>query len=389
MNLRFAILGAGRIGQVHARAIAAESCADLVAVAEPEATVGEAVRKEFGCELRTIDAIVASADVDAVVICTPTDTHADLIEQFSRVGKAVFCEKPIDLDVQRVRACLETVTQENGTLMVGFNRRFDPDFIALKAAIDAGRIGEVEMITITSRDPDAPPYDYISRSGGIFRDMTIHDFDVARWLLGEEIETVQAAASVLTDPKIGELGDFDSVNVILKTASGKQCVITNSRRATYGYDQRIEVHGSEGSVLAENQREANIEIANAQGYTRPPLLDFFMTRPFAQEKLPSRRNSESCEQHCPEHSTSDQFEQSPAKTNRNNDNPPPNRDKEFYAQFEHLYRLSISSTDMTRCSLTDNSAASANMRAFRPSSPVVGGRVPSETAFTKAEISLA
>ncbi len=278
MNLRFAILGAGRIGQVHARAIASESNADLVAVAEPVEELGDAVRKEFGCELRTIDVIAASDDVDAVVICTPTDTHADLIEQFSRAGKAVFCEKPIDLDVERVRACLETVTQENGTLMVGFNRRFDPDFMALKTAIDAGRIGEVEMITITSRDPDAPPYEYISRSGGIFRDMTIHDFDVARWLIGEEIETVQAAASVLTDPKIGELGDFDSANVILTTASGKQCVVTNSRRATYGYDQRIEVHGSEGSVTAENHREASIEIANARGYTRPPLLDFFMTR---------------------------------------------------------------------------------------------------------------
>jgi len=278
MNLRFAILGAGRIGQVHARAIASESNADLVAVAEPVKAVGDAASKKFGCELRTIDAIAASDDIDAVVICTPTDTHADLIEQFARAGKAVFCEKPIDLDVVRVRACLETVTQENGTLMVGFNRRFDPDFMALKAAIDAGQIGKVEMITITSRDPGAPPYDYISRSGGIFRDMTIHDFDVARWLLGEEIETVQAAASVLTDPKIGELGDFDSANVILTTASGKQCVITNSRRASYGYDQRIEVHGSDGLISAENHRESSIEIANAQGYTRPPLLDFFMTR---------------------------------------------------------------------------------------------------------------
>ena len=162
--------------------------------------------------------------------------------------------------------------------MVGFHRRFDPDFMALKQAIDDGSIGAVEMITITSRDPGPPPYEYITRSGGIFRDMTIHDFDVARWLLGEEVETVQAAASVLTDPKIGELGDYDSVNVILTTSSGKQCTITNTRRATYGYDQRIEVLGSKGSVSAENHREANIEIANAQGYTRPPLLNFFMSR---------------------------------------------------------------------------------------------------------------
>jgi myo-inositol 2-dehydrogenase/D-chiro-inositol 1-dehydrogenase len=150
--------------------------------------------------------------------------------------------------------------------------------MAVKAAIDAGRIGAVEMVTITSRDPGAPPYDYIKVSGGIFRDMTIHDFDMARWLLGEEVETVIAQASVLTDPEIGALGDYDSVNVILRTASGKQCVITNSRRASYGYDQRIEVLGSAGAVSAENHREANIELANGEGYTRPPLLNFFMTR---------------------------------------------------------------------------------------------------------------
>jgi predicted dehydrogenase len=142
------------------------------------------------------------------------------------------------------------VVEETGAiLMVGFKRRFDPDFRALKEAIDAGRIGAVEMITLTSRDPGPPPLDYIKRSGGIFRDMTIHDFDVARWLLGEEVETVQAAASVLTDPEIGKAGDYDSVNVILTTASGRHCTITNTRRATYGYDQRIEVHGAKGSVV--------------------------------------------------------------------------------------------------------------------------------------------
>jgi myo-inositol 2-dehydrogenase / D-chiro-inositol 1-dehydrogenase len=162
--------------------------------------------------------------------------------------------------------------------MVGFNRRFDPDFMAVKAAIDEGAIGEVEMVTISSRDPGAPPADYIKRSGGIFRDMTIHDFDMARWLLGEEPDSVVAQASVLTDSTIGDLGDYDSVNVILKTPTGRQAIITNSRRAAYGYDQRIEVLGSKGAVSAVNQHEANIEIANANGFTRPPLLNFFMTR---------------------------------------------------------------------------------------------------------------
>jgi myo-inositol 2-dehydrogenase/D-chiro-inositol 1-dehydrogenase len=278
MTVRFGVLGAGRIGQVHARAIASVEGAELVAIAEPVDAAAKSAQARFGCELRTIDQIAASDDIDAVVICTPTDTHADLIEQFARAGKAIFCEKPVDLNVDRVKQALATVEAEGATLMVGFNRRFDPDFMAVKAAIDAGRIGAVEMVTITSRDPGAPPYDYIKVSGGIFRDMTIHDFDMARWLLGEEVETVTAQASVLTDPKIGELGDYDSVNVILRTASGKQCVITNSRRASYGYDQRIEVLGSAGSVSAENHREANIEIANDGGYTRPPLLNFFMTR---------------------------------------------------------------------------------------------------------------
>jgi myo-inositol 2-dehydrogenase/D-chiro-inositol 1-dehydrogenase len=278
MTVRFGLLGAGRIGKVHARAIRADAQASLVAVADAVPAAAEALSREYGCEIRSIEAIEAASDIDAVVICTPTDTHADLIERFARAGKAVFCEKPVDLSVQRVQDCLKVVAETGATLMVGFNRRFDPDFMAVKAAIDAGQIGEVEMVTISSRDPGAPPADYIKRSGGIFRDMTIHDFDMARWLLGEEPETVLASASVLTDPEIGKLGDYDSVNVILRTASGKQAIITNSRRATYGYDQRIEVLGSKGAASAENHRESNIEIANAQGFTRPPLLNFFMTR---------------------------------------------------------------------------------------------------------------
>lgn len=278
MTVSFAILGVGRIGRVHARAVAATEGAALVAVSDPILAAAEEIGAAYDCDIRSIDEIEAAGDIDAVVICTPTDTHADLIERFARSGKAVFCEKPVDLSVARVRACLKVVEDANGLLMVGFNRRFDPDFRALKAAIDDGRIGEVEMAAITSRDPGPPPYAYIERSGGIFRDMTIHDFDLARWLLGEEVARVQAAASVLVDPEIGRRGDFDSVNVILTTASGRQCTITNSRRATYGYDQRIEVLGSLGAVSVENHREANIEIATAAGFARPPLLNFFMSR---------------------------------------------------------------------------------------------------------------
>jgi myo-inositol 2-dehydrogenase/D-chiro-inositol 1-dehydrogenase len=278
MSIRFGLLGAGRIGKVHAKAIGGNPDARLVAVADPVEESARAIAEGYGTEIRTIDAIETAKDIDAVVICTPTDTHAGLIERFARAGKAIFCEKPIDLNITRVRACLGVVKDTGATLMVGFNRRFDPHFMAVRRAIDDGRIGKVEMVQITSRDPGAPPLDYIARSGGIFRDMTIHDFDMARFLLGEEPIAVSASASVLTDSAIGKAGDYDSVTATLTTASGRHCLISNSRRATYGYDQRIEVHGSDGMAAAENQREADIEIANRDGFTRPPLLDFFMTR---------------------------------------------------------------------------------------------------------------
>ncbi|MGB3537012.1 MAG: inositol 2-dehydrogenase [Mesorhizobium sp.] len=278
MTVRFGLLGAGRIGKVHARAIGSNRQAKLVAVADAIEKAAKDISATYGAEVRTIEAIEKAPDIDAVVICTPTDTHADLIERFAKAGKAIFCEKPIHLDARRVERCLAVVEKTGAALMVGFNRRFDPHFAAVKKAIDGGAIGTVEMITIISRDPGPPPLDYIERSGGIFRDMTIHDFDMARFLLGEEPVAVSAHASVLVDKKIGKAGDFDSVSVILETASGRQCVISNSRRATYGYDQRIEVLGSKGMIAAENQRPVSIEVANEKGYTRPPLHDFFMTR---------------------------------------------------------------------------------------------------------------
>ncbi|MGE0502785.1 MAG: inositol 2-dehydrogenase [Rhizobiaceae bacterium] len=278
MTIRFGLLGAGRIGKVHAQAVASNPNARLVAIADAFEKPAKELAGRYGAEVRTIDQIETAKDIDAVIICTPTDTHADLIERFARAGKAIFCEKPIDLDVKRVKKCLAVVEKTKATLMVGFNRRFDPHFAAVRQAIDDGQIGTVEMVTITSRDPGAPSYDYIPRSGGIFRDMTIHDLDMARFLLGEEPVLVSAHAAVLVDRKIGELGDFDSASLILETASGRQCVISNSRRATYGYDQRIEVHGSKGMIAAENQRPVSIELATAKGYTRPPLHDFFMTR---------------------------------------------------------------------------------------------------------------
>lgn len=276
--MKFGLLGAGRIGQVHAKAISRNGDAELVAVADalPEAAVQ--VAKTYGAEQSSVAAMETASDLDAVLICTPTDTHADLIERFARAGKAIFCEKPVDLSPERVKTCLQTVAREQATLMIGFNRRFDPHFVALKAAIDAGDIGEVEQLTLTSRDPGLPPQSYIATSGGIFRDMTIHDFDMARFLLAEEVTEVFATASVLVETYVGDLGDYDTATVVMRTASDKQVIISNSRRARYGYDQRIEVHGSLGMAHAENQRPADIEVATAAGFVKQPLHGFFMDR---------------------------------------------------------------------------------------------------------------
>ncbi len=278
MALRIALLGAGRIGQVHAKAIAGERDATLVAVADAVPAAAEALVAQYGGDVRSIETIAAADDVDAVLICTPTDMHADLIELFARAGKAIFCEKPVDQSIDRVRACLKVVEQTGTLFMVGFNRRFDPHFRALKHTIDSGQIGAVEQLIITSRDPGLPPHDYIKRSGGLFRDMMIHDFDMARYLLDAPIVSVYATAAALVDPTITELGDVDTATAVLRCANGAQVAITNSRRATYGYDQRIEAHGSAGMVQAENQRAADIVVANAGGFTKPVLLDFFMTR---------------------------------------------------------------------------------------------------------------
>ncbi len=277
-TLRIGLLGAGRIGKVHAAAIAAAPNATLVAVADAVADAARALAAESGAEVRSVDEIIAAPDVDAILIATPTDLHADLIEQGVRADKAVFCEKPIDLDVERVRACLQVVDDHNGLLMVGFNRRFDPNFRAVRDQIDAGDIGEVEMVNIISRDPGPPPLSYMERSGGLFKDMTIHDFDMARFLLGEEPVSVSAVGSVLVDPEIATVPDIDSAAVTLVTESGKIAQISNSRRAAYGYDQRIEVLGSLGMARAHNLHETTAELATGDGFQRPPLMNFFLER---------------------------------------------------------------------------------------------------------------
>ena len=276
--MKIGLLGAGRIGRIHGGNIAAHPRASLAAVADADAAAAQRLAMTSDATIGTVDSIVGSKDIDAVVICTPTDTHADLIERAARAGKAVFCEKPVDLNAARIRACLDVVRGAKAKLMVGFNRRFDPSFASVRARIATGEIGTVELVTILSRDPSPPPPSYVARSGGLFRDMMIHDFDMARFLLGEEPVEVHAVGSCLVDPQIGAAGDVDTAAVLLKTASGKIAQISNSRRATYGYDQRIEVHGSIGLLAAGNQHATTVTLAGTAGYQSDPALPFFLER---------------------------------------------------------------------------------------------------------------
>lgn len=278
MTVRIALLGAGRIGRAHAIALRGISKARLVAVHDPVDAAAEEVAAACGARRASGDELLAAPDIDAVLIAAPTDLHAALIEAAAHSGKAIFCEKPIDLDLDRARACIELVREAGVPLMVGFNRRFDLDFAEVRRQIDNGAIGEVELVHITSRDPTPPPIDYVARSGGLFLDMMIHDFDMARFLLGEEVAEVSAVGSVLIDERIGAAGDIDTAAATLRTASGRLALISNSRRAAYGYDQRLEVHGSRGMVSAGNRRGTTVTVAGADGYRREPLLDFFMQR---------------------------------------------------------------------------------------------------------------
>ena len=274
------MLGAGRIGKIHARNVAANPRCRLVAVADPIAESTRSLAESLGADSSTdAAATLARPDVDAVVIGTPTDTHVDLMLAAARGGKAVLCEKPVDLDISRADAAAAEITKLGAKVMVAFNRRFDPSAAALKRAIDAGEIGSVRQVVITSRDPAPPPLTYIASSGGIFRDMMIHDFDMARWLLGEEPAEVAAVASCLIDPAIGKAGDFDTLMVVLQTASGRQCHINNSRHCVYGYDQRMEVFGAAGMLLNDNLRPSTLRrYGTAETEAREPLLNFFLER---------------------------------------------------------------------------------------------------------------
>ncbi|MEX3016106.1 inositol 2-dehydrogenase [Gymnodinialimonas hymeniacidonis] len=276
--IRIGLLGCGRIGQVHARTLKTMDDARIVAVADAMPAAAQSLAEATGAEVRDTDAIPSASDIDAVVIGTPTDTHFAQIEAATKAGKAIFCEKPVDMSVDNIRTLMAGVEAADVPFFTAFNRRFDPNFAALQTRLRAGEIGAVELIQITSRDPSPPPIGYIKSSGGLFRDMMIHDFDMARFLMGEEFTTVHAVGSSLVDPEIGKAGDVDTAAVTLTTASGRICQISNSRRAAYGYDQRVEVHGADGMLRAENILETSVESATAEGFKRSPTLHFFLER---------------------------------------------------------------------------------------------------------------
>ena len=276
--LNVGLLGAGRIAGVHATAISSHSGSRLVAVSDYVPEVAQKLAAQYGAQPRTTEEIIADPAIDAVLIATSTDTHSDLIEKATAAGKAVLCEKPVDLSLKRARTCREAVAKTGRSVMIGFNRRFDPSFGVLKASLEAGEIGRAELLSITSFDPAPPPVAYVEVSGGLFRDMTIHDFDMANFLMGEAPETVFATGSSIVDPSIGAAGDVDTAVVTLTYADGRIAVIKNSRRAVYGYDQRVELLGSEGLLQAQNMLENTVVKSTAAGVTGAKPTYFFLER---------------------------------------------------------------------------------------------------------------
>ncbi|MEO8675653.1 MAG: inositol 2-dehydrogenase [Casimicrobiaceae bacterium] len=273
-----ALFGAGRIGTIHAGNLAKETGARLKYVVDPNAKAGKVLADRHGAQAATVVQVFEDADVKAVLICSSTDTHADLIQAAAASGKQIFCEKPVDLDLARARICADDVKRAGVACLIGFQRRYDPTFATLKARIVKGEIGTPEMLVVTSRDPGAPPIPYIRSSGGIFKDMLIHDFDIFRWILDDEAETVHANASCLVDPAIAEAGDADCTAVTIRTKRGRLCQINTSRRAAYGYDQRFEVLGSEGMLQAGNHAPTEVVASTAAAVSRDLPEHFFLER---------------------------------------------------------------------------------------------------------------
>lgn len=273
---KVALIGAGRIGRIHARNAASNSRIQLAGIVDAVPSSAESLAQEYGCPVLSLDQAMDDGSIDGVIIASSTDTHLDYSLRAAAAGKAIFCEKPIDQDLGRARGAAGPLS--GARLLLAFNRRFDPNFQALKARLDSGVIGKLETLQITSNDPSPPPPSYVAVSGGLFKDMAIHDFDMARWLLAEEVVEVYAAGSCLVDPEIGKLGDVDTARTVLKTASGKLCVISNSRRSGFGYDQRIEAYASGGMVRADNVTESTVQVWSENGAAADRFQNFFLDR---------------------------------------------------------------------------------------------------------------
>ncbi len=278
--IRIGLFGAGRIGRMHAHNLAAHGRVELAGIYDIDGAAAAVAAAETGAAAAaSVDDVLSDPSVDAVLIATSTDTHCELIERSAQAGKAVFCEKPIHLDIARVDSCGEVVAASGTPVQIGFNRRFDPSHEALRQAARTGDIGRLEQAVISSRDPAPPPLGYLQVSGGLFRDMMIHDFDMARFLFGEEPVEVSAMADALIDPEIGAIGDVDTAMVVLRMESGALCHINCSRRCAYGYDQRIELFGSDGMLVSANPAATSLErYTAASTAARDRLHDFFIER---------------------------------------------------------------------------------------------------------------
>ncbi len=271
-----ALIGAGRIGRIHAHNATRHLRVALAAIVDPQEGAASALANECGSRVATLEQVLADPAIAGVVIASATDTHLEYSLRAVQAGKAVFCEKPVDQDLARARAAAATLS--GARLLLGFNRRFDPHFAALESRLHPGEVGVLESLQITSNDPSPPPPAYVAVSGGLFKDMAIHDFDMARWLLREEPVEVFARGSCLVDPEIGLLGDVDTARTLLRTASGRLCVIANSRRSGFGYDQRIEAYGSGGLLRVDNVHETTVQAWTAQGAASDRFRNFFLDR---------------------------------------------------------------------------------------------------------------
>lgn len=276
--IKVGLLGAGRIGQVHAVSIAGNARSTLAAVSDVYEGAAQELAAQYGAQALTSEEIINDPNIDAVLVATSTDTHSDFIEAATAAGKAVLCEKPVDLSLARAKACFAKVSATGQPVMIGFNRRFDPNFAALKAASLAGDIGKSELLSVTSFDPAPPPASYVKVSGGIFRDMMIHDFDMTNFIMGVRPVSVRAVGSCVVDPEIGAAGDFDTAVVTMTYEDGRIAVIKNSRRAVYGYDQRVELLGSDGLLQANNMLENTVVKSTKDGVSSAKPTYFFLER---------------------------------------------------------------------------------------------------------------